>query len=178
MEILILAFLILVLFHFIYEYIIAPTLRRNLSFKLFKLRDELRNLAIESEDNINKEVYTYLQNTINNTIKFVDILDFRILYNMKEIIEHDGKLQKMIKKYNEMFEKNATDEMRYIRERKLFVVKEIILVNTFGMFVYIIPIIFLCVMYDKIKLWISTFASVPDTPVSNEKVIKNLVPSH
>lgn len=56
---------IFAIYHFVYESIIAPNVRLELRFELFKLRDELRNIKLNRElSKEDNEVFSILDETI------------------------------------------------------------------------------------------------------------------
>ena len=65
----ILVLLALAVFHFVYESILAPSLRLSLRFRLFALRDEARQLKIECVDSLNDAHCVFLQASINRDFK-------------------------------------------------------------------------------------------------------------
>jgi hypothetical protein len=54
--------------HFVYESILAPSFRLSLRFKLFVLRDEVRQLKIDCASSLNDRHFDFLQDSINNLI--------------------------------------------------------------------------------------------------------------
>jgi hypothetical protein len=68
MTILLSVMMLLTLAHFIYESIVAPSLRLKIRYDLFALRDELRFLKIKRGSSLDDKHYVYLQDSINTMI--------------------------------------------------------------------------------------------------------------
>jgi hypothetical protein len=64
----IIVLLALAVFHFVHESILAPSFRLSLRFRLFVLRDEVRQLKIECAESLNDEHFVFLQDSINGLI--------------------------------------------------------------------------------------------------------------
>ena len=59
MTILFLIFVVLVVFHFIVESVVAPSERSKIRWELFALRDKIRMLKIEHGHGLDNELYDH-----------------------------------------------------------------------------------------------------------------------
>ncbi len=73
--------LALAIIHFIYEGIIAPSMRLHYRYRLFTLRDELRFLKATHKDELPDEVFILLQNILNNSITLLHRVNFVAVYD-------------------------------------------------------------------------------------------------
>src|SRR5262245_60473492 len=93
MSTLIWAMLLLALFHFIYESILAPSLRLSLRHNLFGLRDELRRLKVQYGDAFDDTHFLYLQGSINTMIAMIPRYDLATLYYAQRAYKRDAEFR-------------------------------------------------------------------------------------
>src|SRR5437016_3219603 len=109
---------LIALFHFIYQGIILPSIRQRLRYRLFELRDRLRTLNIRHKNDLQQEVFDYLQRSINNTIKYLHRIDLELIVTSRAIVK-DKDVDEFIKKHNAMLDNCDIDEVRDIANEHL-----------------------------------------------------------
>src|SRR5258708_36909923 len=70
MVVLFIALVILAIFHFVYQTILAPSFKFEARLKLFRLRDRLRRLKIDNSDLLNDRLFCEIQERINRQIYY------------------------------------------------------------------------------------------------------------
>lgn len=104
--------------HFIYEAMVAPSIRLHLRMEFFKLRDKLRKLKFEGNTDLaNEEIYDLLQGNINTCIKFLPSLDVKLFFHFYQIIRMDPGLEKSLKKKVAILDNCKTKEVRKLKSR-------------------------------------------------------------
>ena len=76
MAVFILIILGLAIVHFVYEGLVLPTFRLHLRYRLFALRDRLRQLKTKEDNQLDADSYRYLQEALNVMIAFLYRFDF------------------------------------------------------------------------------------------------------
>ena len=164
--------IIIAILHFIYQSIILPTIKEQISYRLFTLRDEVRLLAYKQKGELNEEIFDYLESTINNSINFIPFISFKFLADAQELVNKNRQLQIIIEKNKELLRKYSTDEIRTFENRKLQLLKNTLVFNTLGLFIYVVPVViltaFLFGTYSKLKKSIGTFGSIPEEQCEGE----------
>ena len=142
MEIVLLIILILSILHFIYEGIIAPTLRVYQRNKLFTLRDQLRNINCTQLKGNDKYAYEYIEKGLSNSIFNLSKLN---LYSFSRYIgkfENDLNLQKEIAARSEKIKESSIEDLKYIYDEAGKITFDTICINSGAWFFYLVPILF------------------------------------
>lgn len=170
MTILFFVFLALVVFHFVWEGIIAPSIRLEIRYKLFKLRDELRRLKIEQGNRFSDEIFDDLQKTINNEIGLLHRGNIGNLYRAYRKFGNDEGLVAEMTRLEKLIEECPLDEVRDVRNKSVGWGMLGFLVNSGGWFVYIVPPVLLAISYGTIRSFIKKLIVLP------EKDIDRIIP--
>lgn len=165
MDILFLVLVGLAGFHFLYEGVILPTIRLRLRYKLFELRDKLRRLKIERGDNLSDEVFSQLQDSINNTICFLHTINLETLKRLHRAIDSDQSLRKEMEKRRNVIETCPLKEVREIDQQHFIVILSV-LTGTFGGWViYVLPPIMVYSLLGKIIGFVKALTLIPEDKV-------------
>src|ERR1044071_2858454 len=122
----------LTLFHFIYDGIIAPSLRFDLRFRLFTLRDELRAAKIKHREEIDEEAFCFLQNTINNTIKHINLASLKVYFSARHLTPDDEKFMERVDKLEEKIDSCPITTVKDIRDKHTWLIGYAFLINSGG----------------------------------------------
>ena len=158
----------LVVFHFVYESIIAPSWRLSIRFKLFALRDELRILKIEHGDRLDDKHFHYLQDSINSIIQALPRLEVTTIAHVKRAIESDEELKKRLIARQKILDDCAFPEMSAIRKKSIALSIESLGANSAGWWIYLIPLMAVGGVYKSIERRIRALISLSDPDI--EKV--------
>lgn len=71
---------VLVLAGVVYFAIIAPTMRRRLQYRVFRIRDAGRNALLNQQ--INTEAFNFIEDRCNMAIRIIDFIDLYIVYRI------------------------------------------------------------------------------------------------
>jgi hypothetical protein len=173
MTITILFFLVvgLMTFHFVYEGIIAPTLRLRLRFRLFRLRDELRRLWLEASPRIPEEEFRRYQQTLNASISFLSYVNVVNLYEARQAVKKDRELYEKMKQRAAILGSCQSQEVLRIYNESQRILIEALCVNCGGWGIYILPILGVSMILDRVKAFLTGLTTLP------EEDIKRIAPN-
>ena len=156
----ILILLSIAVMHFIYESIILPSIRLSLRFKLFALRDQLRELLMRDADA--GEVFRIQQSAINNSIKMLSRADPATLARFEQQLRDDEAMRNRVERRTKLVDEYASEEFQIIVKETRHAFRSAFVANMGAWFIYIVPIavVFLCL--DHIKSVARKFLSVPE----------------
>src|SRR6266513_6544694 len=110
-------FLILVILHFVWDGIIAPSIRLEIRYELFEMRDKLRRLKIQLHDQFNDELFNLLQHILNNELAFLHrarIVDF---YRAYKKYGNSKSLQLTFENFQRLVNECSIEDVRKLWER-------------------------------------------------------------
>lgn len=122
--------------HFVYESILAPSLRFELRFELFKLRDEVRLLKINnlssqlSEPEFVDEHYAYLQDSINALICILYRYDLAAIWAITGQIHRDEALRQRVEARARVLDDCQLPAVLSVRKRQLNIAAKALAVNS------------------------------------------------
>lgn len=153
-------------FHWIYESILAPSIRLDLRFRLFSLRDELRALKMDLDGDLKDKHFHYLQDSINGLIHMLNRIDIATLHAITRELERNPKLRHQIEVRTKTLDDCNIPEARDIRKRSLRIASRAFLVNTGGLWIYVLPVVAaiagVAALRLQYKRYIKDFVSVPE----------------
>lgn len=164
MEYLFIALFLLGTYHFLWEGILAPSIRYSLRIELFKCRDELRRLMIENK-NIPKWTFNHMQQLINTAIERMHRLDLLTLHDSQKELENNPNLKKKVyetaAKLDKEIQESNSNELVALRSRVYMLFAVAFGVNCGGWVIYIVPIFIAIATFNKIKSAIKAFLFLP-----------------
>jgi len=149
MTYLIFTFGALVLLHFVYEGIIAPSLRLNLRFRLFQLRDELRMLKIRHGSDFDDKHFHYLQDGVNNLLSGLPRIDITLLVRVMNEIASDKQLKQRMDARAKILDDCKLDDARRLRKQSIEIVERALTINSGAWVLYVLPIALAAVCYKS-----------------------------
>lgn len=173
MFILFIALICFALLHFIYEGILVPSLRLKYRFKLFYLRDELRYLQVVHSDKLTGELYNYLQDSINISLKFLHQIDLKTIIWAYMSTDDNELLNKEINARLRLLRECPIKEVRDIGRQVFECAGYLVLVNNGALFFYVIPIIFIGLFAKNLKALIKNFVTIPENEIAKIISLEN-----
>lgn len=147
--ILILAFL--AIFHFVYEGIVAPSIRIHLRNRLFSLRDELRSLKVEGIDKQDEHAFWLVHEGINHLLNRLPNLTVERRVRLEVEYEINKELQASVKERMAIIMSCNNKAIKDVFGRTGSVIESAFLTNMGGWFVYILPIAFVFSSISKLS---------------------------
>ena len=162
-------FLAISLFHFIYQTFLLPTLRLELRFKLFTLRDKLRRIKLEKGAELDDKVMYDLEKMININIKSLPFFDFAALYQTNKYFEKNPKANSKVETRKKYLDESSLQEVKDIYKENVRLFLLTIAINSGGWIIYIVPAIFIAFIYESIKNVIKKMVFLPENDF--EKIV-------
>jgi len=127
--------LALAVFHFVYESIVAPSLRLSLRLRLFVLRDEVEQLKTEcvdseSVDSKKGSYYEFLQDSINGLISRLHRVDVASLLGVEFQCRKDPDFLAQAQKRARILDDCPVPRVREIRKQTLRIAGEALIINS------------------------------------------------
>jgi hypothetical protein len=164
------ATLILVLFalaglHFIYEGIIAPSIRMGLRYRLFAMRDELRRLKFDHGERLDNELYRHVESSINATIKHLHQIDAGLAYSAWDAFGRDAELMARVERVEALYESCKIDDMRTVRDEHRRTIGLALLTNVGAWGLYLSPFALILLASSSLALTVKRVLTLPEGDV-------------
>jgi len=154
MAIVIVVLLGLAILHLVYEGIIVPMIRLHLRYKLFALRDELREFHYHNPKDISPDKFRYLEESINVVIAFLYRIDIMAIWESERVLKADPDLMERIQKREAELSACTVKEFKAIRYKTVLYFGKALLVNNACLLVYMVPVFLLTVILGRIRcMW-------------------------
>lgn len=137
------------MFHFIYEGIVAPSLRMHLRYKLFALRDELREMLANSE--VPVDVYQAFQTQLNTAISTMPNLHLSSLFQSYRAFRADPELSKEMEDERALMRACQNERFKEMQSRFSRISTAVLLTNSAGFLMWVVPAVYVAVCFGKIK---------------------------
>ena len=162
MDYVIIAFVTFAFAHFIYEAIVAPSIRLKKRFELFRLRDELRIIKVRRGAALNDKHYNFLQNSINTLIRNLSAFDLCTMMCARADILHDKELAKRINEHSKVLDDCSIDAAKEIRRNIIKFARDAFVVNSGAWAVYVVPVVVLFSRLSAIKKVVKQLLSMSE----------------
>lgn len=154
----------LALLHFVWEGILAPSIRLRLRYKLFSLRDQLRLLKMRKE--VEDEELVCLQSAINTTIHVLARFDLASLSRSARAIDREPLLKKRVEKRMAVIRECDSKTYQEIYEELLTTARHAVAVNNGFWFLYLFPFLVAALGIRTVTRFITELISVPEGELS------------
>lgn len=152
----------LVVWHFVYDGILAPAFRQQLRNELFCLRDQLRNLRIKSEIETRElEGFEFVHTGINVFITSLSDLNLTAPFELNREMRRDEHLKKKIFDRLELVNSCPNSEVQKIFKDTVTVVVRGFLINMGAWLIYVAPVLVVLICFKKIKDLMSELIVAP-----------------
>lgn len=140
-DILIIFFLLSIGWHFVYEGILAPSLRLQCRFRLFELRDQLRAEREENGADFPDEVFLILDDMINVQLGSpVELTPSNLIF-FRRALKNDPDLRAFIDERMRIVDNCPIDYVTSFRKRLTTLHTAVLGINVGGWAFYIIPLL-------------------------------------
>jgi hypothetical protein len=148
--------------HFIYESILAPSFRLRLRFKLFELRDELRNLKIDCQGSLDNKHFNFLQDSINSLIFVLFRVDMSLFISAQNSYQNDKEFRRNADERANILDDCQIAAAREIRRKSLWVLLLALIVNSGMLVVLSLPVTLFVHGLSETKKMLRKFASLSE----------------
>ncbi len=156
------AAVILALFHFLYEWAIAPAIRLKLKYRLFALRDQLRRAKLEMGSCFPDRHFCSLQDSLNVVIALVDKFDIGLIARARKLSADDPEFRKRCESRSQIMDDCRLEVAKSIRDQTTKLAMELLLVNCGAWVIYLLPIAVVVGGYSELKRCIPSLASISE----------------
>lgn len=140
MKTLILIALVLAIWHYVYDGIIAPSIRQHLRNQLFALRDELREIRESDLSKDDQAAFWFVHNGINNFLNRLPGLTIDRSRKIQSAVERDKERERIFAEHLGKVLNAENPVIRSVFERTNQVLRRAMMTNSGGWFVYLVPI--------------------------------------
>lgn len=126
--------------HFVYESIIAPSLRMHLRNQLFELRDEIRAIKAKGVEAADEEAFWYAHDGINTLLDRLSWLTLHARVSAMHAYKEKTELQDLVKKRKELLEHCKDSRINDIFLKTSGIVESAFNVNMGAWGLYLIPL--------------------------------------
>jgi hypothetical protein len=162
MSYLIIGLLVVATAHFVYESILAPSLRLRLRFELFSLRDELRDLGMGGQAALDDRQFEYLQDSLNLLISVLDRFDGTTLIAVEKELRRNPLLRAQTEMRLSVVERCENLRARSIRAQCVRIAAQALAVNHGGACLYVLPLALPSLGYSRLRRLIAASLSLSD----------------
>ncbi|WP_368647982.1 hypothetical protein [Castellaniella ginsengisoli] len=172
MKTLIIIGFVIATWHFIYEGIIAPSIRLHLRNELFKLRDELRaekNKDLTAED---EAAFWFVHDGINNFLNRLSGLTIERSRRLYHEYINDQEARTTLDNHMQKVMSVENSAIRSVFDRTNHVIHKAMLTNAGGWFIYIIPLAIVMALAGSIARAAKGMLLTPTA------ALEKLIPTH
>lgn len=146
---LIFALLVTSVVYFIYEGIVAPSLRTHFRYQMFAMRDELREMLADNE--IPPDVYRAAQNQMNTAVNAMAHIHMSLLIQAHRVFKSDHQLSQQADAHRNLIRGFKNERFERLQRRFSHITMKILLTNSAGLLLWVVPPIWMMVTFAKIK---------------------------
>lgn len=128
-----------------------PSFRLRMRFKLFAIRDELRNIRICNPSILDGAIFTEAERRINVSIQLLGHIDPFLIEQCRKDLEADKALTEKIDKRLAQFESKAPVQVLQLTDAAAKIAIYTAIANSGGWIIYAPPIATACAFFSKIK---------------------------
>lgn len=129
----------LVILHYVYEGILAPSFRLQIRYQLFAVRDEIRRLDGACAEG---DAFLYLNKSVNNAIRVLPFFDVAAIVDVRRDVSEDRSLKAESEEALQVIASDATASALFQRVGRLLL--RAIFVNSL---LFVLPFFF----YSKVR---------------------------
>jgi hypothetical protein len=153
--------IVLVAYHFVYEGIVAPSLRLRLQFRLYALRDRLRTFKIEEPHAVSDSDFRLIEDGLNNAINLLSCISLSMLYQTRKAVR---KKERWVREANQRVnraEQCPHEGLRQIDKKATNILFEGLIINSGGWYIYVLPIVLVWYLWDQVMNFVKEVMSIP-----------------
>ena len=155
------AFILLSLWHFLFEAAIAPNWRLCQRLRLFQLRDQLRDHMIRHQTDLDEvRVAELLQTRANVSIQVLSRVNIMQLLKFERFVDSHPDLKTKIENEQQLID-SSCDELKKISRQIDATVLKAFVFNAGGWIVYIVPMIVVFAMAARLTATLSMLLRSP-----------------
>lgn len=141
MDVLIIVFVVMAIFHFIYESVILPSLLLNLKYKFEKLKDELIMMVIEDKDKVSPSDFNYVMFNLDANSNNLKNINFLNMFKVSKFV----KANPNYKDENDLMTIDDVEnkDVKALHSKSIKLCVKAVLYNSGMLIIYLFPILVL-----------------------------------
>lgn len=149
------------LWHFVYEGIIAPSIRLSLRNKLFSIRDSIRQVSVDGLSDSDEKAFWFVHDGINNFINRLPYLTINGTASLALECERDQSLRKLLNEHIDAVMSSSDKRISQAFKDTNVVIEHAFLANMGGWFIYVLPIAFVMTVASKLSRFCEKLVVAP-----------------
>jgi hypothetical protein len=141
----------LALFHWAYESALAPSFRLGARYKLFALRDELRQFSRQHGVQLDRKAIAVLEGSINGAIEYMRSIDFAFVWAFRERCASDQSFRDRTEDRTSLVESYRDPEFQTLRYRYEKLFGKVMAINSGAWFVYLVPFFVIAFFWRTVR---------------------------
>lgn len=142
MEYVFLAMVVLAVLHFVYEGIIAPSLRMQCRNELFKQRDALRRIKIQRHADSRDPAFDIIHSTINGYLTCLSGVTLHFMWRLRSGVR-SGKLREETQARLKALEDCKSEQLIGVGQAMGNAIERAFLINSLAWAFYVVPVLLL-----------------------------------
>lgn len=151
MDILFVLILVFALFHFVYESTIAPMIRLELRYKLFRLRDDIRSYAIDQVEPDNTKAIELLDKSICAVIARLSMIDLENSVVAQLESDKNPKFRDAVERRKNYLQNSESKKIREINAKLLHYSALALVCNSGGWSYLAIPFYMITALFSLVS---------------------------
>jgi hypothetical protein len=157
------------LLHFVWQGIVAPSMRLELRFRIFALRDKLRRLKLADQP-LNDEAFTTAEDALIAALRVLYEIDIPLLVHCDSLVAADQKFKEQVQKRMEIIKCSNSSELEDIMNDLRKQVERAAVINSGGWILYVLPPVFMFLFFKRL------FSPIFSVIYMNRAQINKIVP--
>ena len=154
MSYLVLLFLFSAIFHYVYESIIAPSLRLDLRDRLLQLEGERNRAEREPAGQAAQRCFSDLRESHGRLVEALNRISIVALLEVERELRDNPKLREQVEARSASFDRCERAELRSLRARTVRAAVQAVAINNGGLIYSILPLMPFLLVSAKFRKWL------------------------
>ncbi|MCC9018950.1 hypothetical protein [Flavobacterium lipolyticum] len=133
--------------HLMYQFVVLPTLKQSLNFKLHKLNDEVISMVIEDKKSVPPIEFNFTTHIISAVSDNLSDYNLITLFRRKKTFENEKVIKSKIKEIEAQI---YNERLKEIHEKCLTIAFKSLIYNSLMLLVYLLPIFIVLYIISKL----------------------------
>ncbi|MCD0495894.1 hypothetical protein LP085_03430 [Achromobacter sp. MY14] len=161
MEYVVIAMMVLAVYHYVLQSAIVPSLRSHLRYEAFALRDELRQLKMQHGKELSDPVFHSLQDSVNFLISDMWRITIFNLIAARRAFDSHPEIKKQVQGKLNSLDSCKIKEVVDLRKRMTRLSIKAAAIDAAGWWIYIVPVIWAVACVSRSKKLLRLVLAAP-----------------
>ncbi len=158
------AIVILTVWHYLWDGILAPSFRAQYRFELFALRDRVRSMRCAGE--IDSAHFRFLEDSLNTAVQILPAITMSALSESRRAIQADAALGRRIDERLAYIEQSPNPEVRELFGQAARVIYRAFMTNSGGWYIFLIPALAITIPVNAVSTLVEKLVALTVNDVS------------